>query len=118
MWQYLVAPLAVIALLAIPKKTSQVKKNDTSNRAGEVIRSNGSGPGSCDNVKDGSESRELELRPILTGDERISPFAEVNPEGDRPCDGDKEAGVDTTRIFSPRAHSPSISGDPDQIPDA
>ena len=117
MWQYLVAPLAVIALLAIPKKTSHIKKNGPPQRGGEELRTDVSGSGGCSSVEDRSACGEIELRPVIAGDERDSSDAE-DRQGDSPFDGDKEAGVEPTGSRSIRAHSPSISGDPDQIPDA
>ena len=118
MWQYLVAPLAVIALLAVPKKTSQIKKNGTSKRGGEELCTNDSSLGSCSSVEDRPAPREVELRPIIAGDERDCSDAEEDGQGDGPFDGDQEERVEPARSRSIGASPPSVTGDPDQIHDA
>ena len=116
MWQYLVAPLAVIALLAVPKKTSPIKKNGTNKRGGEELRANVSSPGSCSSVEDRPAPTEVELRPYIA--ERDCSDAEEDGQGDGPFDGDQEERVEPARSRSIGASPPSVTGDPDQIHDA
>ena len=117
MWHYLVAPLAVIALLATQKQPIKAK-NGSSKRSSQELCADAGGARRGSYDEDGSSPRKIKLGPIRVDSERDCAPAEDVSENLGPRDRDSEAGVAENGSGGARTHTPNIRGDPDQVLDA